>query len=235
MPRAFLRADWRRIAIVTFAVPDEAVAAHLPPGTEPDRWEGSALASVVAFEFEDTRVLGIPALGHRAFPEWNLRVYAREGSSGRRGVVFVRELVRSRLVAGLARLLYDEPYLAVPYRHSRHAMGDGEAVEHVVTVGGRDHRYAFVAGGALAEPGESSLAHFLKEQAWGFGTTRAGRRAEYCVEHPRWRIYPETRFDLDVDFGRLYGPRWSFLEAATPISRIVAEGSAIAVFPRVLV
>jgi uncharacterized protein YqjF (DUF2071 family) len=234
--RVFLTADWLRLAIVTFAVPDEALAPHLPPGTEPDRWQGSALASLVAFEFERTRVMGVAALGFRTFPEWNLRFYVRAPGTGgvRRGVVFVRELVPNRVVAGIARALYNEPYSAAPYAVERHAVGDGVSVSHLVRDGGKMHRFAFLAGGRPVLPPEDSLDHFLKEQEWGFGTTRGGQRAAYRVEHPAWRIYPETRFDLAVDCGVLYGERWAFLDRATPISRLVAEGSAVKVFARTL-
>lgn len=230
-PRAFLTAEWRRLALVTFAVPDDVVAPILPPGTEPDRWNGSALASVVAFEFVDTAVLGMPAFFFRHFPEWNLRTYVRELAPGtRRGVTFVRELVASRLVAGIARASYGEPYSAVPYRLERHPLGASEAVAHEVEVGGRVHRLAFVAGGEPFVPAETSLEHFLKEQEWGFGPARKnGRSTLYRVSHPRWAVYPETRIDLDASLRILYGERWAFLDAAIPISKMVAVGSRIEV------
>lgn len=234
----FLSAEWHRLALVTFAVPDEALTPHLPPGCEPDRWEGSAVASAVAFEFERTRVLGLPGLLWSRFPEWNLRFYVTApgapGGPRRRGVCFVRELVGERLTAWIARGVYNEPYVRVPYDFERHPLGDGHAMDHRVTYGGRTHRFAFVAGGTPYKPASDTLAHFLKEQEWGFGATRGGVRAAYRVEHPVWRLYPETRFDLDVDFGLLYGPRWAFLNQATPISRVVAEGSGVTVGTRIL-
>lgn len=230
----FLTAEWRRLALVTFRVPDEVLQPLLPPGTVPDRWEGSALASVVAFEFEKTALFGIPALGFRSFPEWNLRFYLRqgEGEPACRGVAFVREFVPSAVVAGIARSLYNEPYLAVPYEFERHPVGEGTGVGHAIQFGGKTHRFRFLAGGEPFLPSETSLDHFLKEQAWGFGITRSGLRVSYRVEHAPWRVYPETRFDLEADFSLLYGPRWAFLDRATPLSKIVAEGSPIKVFAR---
>jgi len=59
--------------------------------------------SLVAFDVRDTRVRGVAWPGLRDFPEVNLRFYVREGD--RRGVVFIRELVPSRAVALVARLL----------------------------------------------------------------------------------------------------------------------------------
>ncbi len=231
--RPFLTAEWRRLGLVTFAVPGELVARHLPPGLEPDRWEGNALASLVAFEFQNVCVLGVPALGFRSFPEWNLRLYAREeGAEKRRGVVFVREFVPSTVVAGVARLLYNEPYTAVRYRATAKDEEGTIAVEHVIAwPGPRRFRFAFVAGGEPTVQEEGSLAHFLKEQQWGFGKTRKGNRTTYRVEHPTWRTYEDARFDLDLDAGTLYGDAWAFLNHATPISKFAIEGSAIRVFP----
>ena len=55
----FLTAGWRDLVLVTYAVPPEALAPHLPPGCEPDLREGKAFVSLVAFDFVDTRVLGV--------------------------------------------------------------------------------------------------------------------------------------------------------------------------------
>lgn len=229
----FLTAEWRRLALVTFAVPDAALAPHLPPGIVPDRWEGSAVASLVAFEFLNTKIFGVPVYGFRNFPEWNLRFYVKD-ETGRRGVGFVKELVPGRVCATIARVVYNEPYETVRYDFDRQDIGGGASLEHVVTVRGRRHRIAFQAAGEPSFPGEETLAHFLKEQDWGYGTTRGGRRAAYHVTHPRWRVYPETSFEVDVDAHSLYGEGWAFLNDLSPISRIVAEGSSVKVYPRIV-
>ena len=97
----FLTARWANLALLTYRVPPGALAPYLPPGTEPDVRDGSAFASLVGFDFLDTRVLGIPWPGFRNFPEFNLRIYVRRGNE--RGVVFIREVVPQRLVAWVAR------------------------------------------------------------------------------------------------------------------------------------
>ncbi|MBF5042025.1 DUF2071 domain-containing protein [Aggregicoccus sp. 17bor-14] len=219
--RPFLTARWQDLLLVTWPVPDALLQPHLPAGLELDRHEGQALVSLVAFDFTDTRVLGVPWPGYTRFPELNLRFYVREG--GRRGVCFLREYVPSRLVAGLARVLYNEPYRAVPYRR--------EAGAHVLEVGRRRHRIGWRAQGPLCTPPEDSLAHFLKEHAWGFGQTRGGTLQRYEVRHPVWRTWEQVEPQLDVDLGLLYGEKWAVLQDAPPLSVIAAEGSAIRVFP----
>ncbi|MCA9601635.1 MAG: DUF2071 domain-containing protein [Polyangiales bacterium] len=216
----FLTASWRDLCLVTWAVPDALLAPHVPAGLELDRWEGSALVSLVAFRFEDTRVFGLPWPGFTAFPELNLRVYVRRGDC--RGVCFVREYVPSPVVAWIARTVYNEPYRAAPYR--------AEATRHVLNVGGRKHSIEWDTRGAAEVPGPDTLAHFLKEHDTGFGRARSGETRAYRVEHPTWRAWLDVESELDVDFGLLYGNEWSVLGTMAPRSVIVAEGSPVQVF-----
>jgi hypothetical protein len=137
-------------------------------------------------------------------------------------VVFIRELVPSRLIAWIARTLYNEPYRRVPYRR--------DAADHVLRAGGREHRIAWTRSGALMTPSETSLEHFLKEHELGVGRARSGAPQMYRVAHPVWRIWPKTEVSLQVDFGRLYGEAWGFLGDRAPVSSIAAEGSAVEVF-----
>jgi uncharacterized protein YqjF (DUF2071 family) len=227
--RPFLTAQWSDLLLVTYAVPTDVLEAHLHPGLTPDLWSGSAHVSLVAFRFLDTRVLGVSVPGHRDFPEVNLRAYVRHG--GDRGVMFVRELVPSRLVAAVARLGYNEPYAAAPI-----TVGVEREVERASVraqfdwkFGGMMHRLAMTGSEATLLPATGSDAYLTKEHEWGFGRTRGGRLLRYRVSHPEWPVRTVTAVDLSVDFGRLYGPGWEFLNAATPTSTLFAVGSPVAV------
>jgi hypothetical protein len=218
----FLTARWQDLLLVTYAVPDALLTPRLPPGLALDRWAGDALVSLVAFDFLDTRVLGVPWPGFVNFPELNLRFYVREIDSDRRGVCFVREYVPSAFISGIARALYNEPYVGADYVK--------EGADHVLRVGGRSHRVAWRAAGDLEIAPEGGMRHFLKEHEWGYGVTRRGARLNYRVEHPPWRTWASVTPALDVDFGMLYGDEWAFLNETTPRSAILAEGSEVAVF-----
>ena len=108
------------VALLSYPVPDELLVPRLPPGLALDRLADRAFVSLVAFDFVETRVGGVPWPGFTRFPEVNLRFYVREGD--RRGVVFIAELVPSRVVTVLARLLYNEPYRVAALRE-RHPDG----------------------------------------------------------------------------------------------------------------
>ncbi len=229
MERAFLSARWSNLVLVTYAVPPAVLAPWMPPGGRADTRDGSAFVSLVAFDFLDTRVLGVRWPGFVDFPEVNLRFYVQR--DGRRGVSFVRELVPSRLVAGIARLLYNEPYRRAAMK-SRVEEGAGvRTVEHEVRWQGRTHRLRAEGGLPAHRPGPDSVEHFFKEHDLGYGRTRAGRLLTYRVEHPEWDVLREPRVSLDWDFARVYGPEWAFLNAAEPRSVVLAVGSRVAVSP----
>jgi uncharacterized protein len=227
--RPFLTARWSDLLLVTYAVPADVLEPYLHPALEPDLWSGSAHVSLVAFRFLETRVLGVSVPGYRNFPEVNLRAYVRHGAD--RGVVFVRELVVSRLVAAVARLGYNEPYVAAPI-----AVGVERDLERASVrahfewrFGGMMHRLAMTGSEATSFPAPGSEAFLTKEHEWGFGRTRGGRLLRYRVSHPEWPIRTVTAVDVRVDFGTLYGPAWGFLNTATPASALFAVGSSVAV------
>jgi uncharacterized protein YqjF (DUF2071 family) len=228
---SFLTAEWKHLCLFTYAVDPERLLPHLPPGLTLDTRGGRAFVSLVAFDFLNTRVLGMSLPGYRDFPEINLRFYVKQGET--RGVAFIREYVPRRLVAWLARTLYNEPYKAARMtshvRESEHAL----EVEHMLSISGRTQRLRVLARRNESVPGDDSTAHFFKEHSWGFGRSRRGQLLRYEVRHPVWATYPVERFDLDWEFGRVYGPEWADLSQATPVSVVLARGSAIRVSPRV--
>ena len=62
----FLTAVWSDLALFSYAIPAEVLTPYLPPGLEPDLWQGQAYCSLVAFDFTQTRVLGwsVPLPAH---------------------------------------------------------------------------------------------------------------------------------------------------------------------------
>src|SRR3990172_10096144 len=105
--RPSLTARWSTLAILTYEVPPALLDPHVPAGLTLDRRGGSAFASLVAFDFQDTRVWGGAWPGLRRVPAINLRFYVRRGN--RRGVVFIREFVPQPVVSWLPRALSHEP------------------------------------------------------------------------------------------------------------------------------
>jgi uncharacterized protein len=118
--RPFLTAEWRNLLMLNYELERRVLQPYVPAGTELDAWQGRTFVSLVAFLFADTRVLGVPIPRHRTFEEVNLRFYVKRqvGDEVRRAGVFIREVVPRVAIATVARLMYNEPYVALPMRHS---------------------------------------------------------------------------------------------------------------------
>ena len=238
--------------MLNYEVDPAILAPFVPPGTELDSWQGKTVASIVGFEFADVRVLGAPIPFHRHFEEINLRFYVRRRTpdGSRRGVVFIRELVPLRTVAFLARLLYGEPYKALPIRRfsrtvpmppaAQGARARGRATTVGYTWYGDDTWNRVEATADTTQPPRQpepgSEEEFITDHAYGYGT-RHGRTIEYVVEHPTWPCWNamKTRFDFNADTLRtLYGEDFApYLES--PRSAYLVEGSPVTVrSPRVI-
>lgn len=116
----FLSAKWQHLAMINYEIDPSVLDPFIPKGTEIDLWNGKAYISLRGFMFLDTYVRGIPIPFHRNFEEVNLRFYIKkcDGTAGeRRGVAFIKEIVPRSGIAYLARLLYNENYVALPMNH----------------------------------------------------------------------------------------------------------------------
>jgi uncharacterized protein YqjF (DUF2071 family) len=228
--RQFLTARWQDLAIITYAVPRELLAGRVPAGLELDEREGQVFVSLVAFDFRGCRVMGVGWPGMTDFPEVNLRYYVRERATGRRGVIFIREFVRSRLITAAARWIYGEPYVAIPMSSGVTRARGRVRVEHKLTPRGTSPvRIALEADDVCYTPDASSVEHFFKEHSWGYGVRR-GRTLVYEVGHPAWQVCRGARAELDIDFGAVYGREWGALNGMKPWHVMLAVGSPVEVW-----
>jgi uncharacterized protein YqjF (DUF2071 family) len=232
----FLTAEWRYLAMLNYRVTPELVRPYVPAGTELDEWRGVTYLSVVGFLFRNTRVLGAPIPFHRHFEEVNLRCYVRRevGGEVRRGVTFLRELVPRRAIAIVARLAYNEPYLAMPMRHRWDTVDQTTGAPREVEYGWRTRRswsaimVEPVGVGRALAPG--SEEEFITEHYWGYTRQRDGGTIEYKVEHPPWRVWQVRNAQLDGDVAAIYGAELALALRGAPESAFLADGSQVRVF-----
>lgn len=232
MSQPFLTAQWRYLAMLNFEVDESVLAPLVPKGTELDDWKGRHFVSLVGFLFLDTHVLGLPAFLHKDFEEVNLRFYARRLVDGeqRHGVVFIRELVPLPLVAGVARLTYNEPYRTVPMRYSI-VKTDSElqSVEYEFGEALDLCRLGIHVEGEPARIQPGSEEEFFSQREWGFTRQRDGGTVEYRVDHARWNVWPATGCQLDGSLGEFYDEPFASILTEAPASAFVADGSAVVV------
>ena len=229
MSRPFLTATWSNLVIVTWEVEPRLLTPHLPPTLHLDLRDSMAFVSLVAFQFLGTRVRGVAVPGHTDFDEVNLRFYVRK--PGYRGVTFIREFVPLSAVSLIARLLYNEPYRTAPVRGRIESGADDIVAAYEVDLDGQAHTLTATGQKPAFRPDNTAIEHFLMEQKWGFGRTRAGQMLRYEVEHLPWHIYTVGSYALDMDFAALYGQEWAVLSEIEPRSIIFSPGSPVTVWP----
>jgi len=219
--------------MLNYVASEELLAPLVPAGVELDRWRGTLYVSAVGFLFRDTRVLGVPVPAHRTFPEVNLRFYVRREADDetRRGVVFVRELVPRRAIALVARVLYNEPYRALPMRYAIVADGlRGSTMrEYAWRASTEWTRLSARTIGPSRILEAESEEEFITEHYWGYTRQRDGGTVEYRVSHPRWNVWTATDARLDGDLALVYGDAFARVLNGPPRSAFVADGSPVVV------
>ena len=232
--RPFLTARWEDLLLLNFACPRNLLEPVVPSGTSLDLWRGTALVSLVGFMFRDTKVRGVSIPGHRTFEEVNLRFYVRrETADGiRRAVVFIRELVPRRVIAEVAKRVYNEPYVALPMAHRTSLEpSSGGSAEYTWRHRGATFAMRGEANGPAEESEEGSEAEFITEHYWGYTRQRDGTTLEYRVDHPRWKVWTLEGAAFTGPAESLYGANFASVLRAPPRSAFLALGSPVAVYP----
>jgi uncharacterized protein len=233
-PPPFLTAEWRHLAMLNYEVDPAVLRPLVPAGTELDTWQRHTYVSIVGFLFLDTRVKGVAIPFHRNFEEVNLRFYVTRQAidGGRRGVVFVKEIVPRAAIALAARIIYGENYIALPMHHElAQPFGDRRTrtVSYSWRFRGRENRLELSVDGESADIPAGSQAEFITEHYWGYARRRDGTTTEYRVEHPRWRVSAATNCHLDCDVAALYGPQFVESLRKPPVSAFLVDGSRVTV------
>ncbi|MEW6126641.1 MAG: DUF2071 domain-containing protein [Acidobacteriota bacterium] len=233
--KVFLTAEWKYLTMLNFEIEPDILRPYVPAGTELDTWNGKTFVSVVGFLFLNTKVLGLAIPFHRNFEELNLRFYVRhQASEGwRRGVVFIKEIVPRFAIATVARVVYNENYVAMPMRHQleieNHNLKNNSQVEYGWRHRG-DWNFLRVRIAGESKPlvsGEE--AEFITEHYWGYAAQKDGGAVEYQVDHPPWQVWQVSSAQLHCDAKAIYGEKFVDALSAKPSSAFVAEGSAIIV------
>lgn len=228
----FLKAEWRKLAIINYEINPDLLLKYLPKGTELDFYKGKCYISVVGFMFLNTRLLGLPIPFHRNFEEVNLRFYVKKNENGerKRGVVFIKEIVPKPALSLVANTVYKENYHTMPMKNRIHH----QEKELLIQYSWKDKSWHFIQITAenIAKPMEAnSEFEFITEHYYGF-TKKEEKTSEYEVCHPKWNCYQVKEYKLKIDFQKIYGEDFERLNHQEPISVMLAEGSEIEVKPK---
>lgn len=231
MLETFLSARWENIIMANYAVDSELLMPYLPKGVELDFHEGKTYVSLVGFLFKDTKLFSIPIPILGTFEEINLRFYVKrtEGSTVKRGVVFINETVPYQAVAWMANKLYKEHYTVVPTK-SRFKITS--SIKHIVyqwQVAKIWNTISVVAKTEKLPMKPGSIEEFIFEHYYGYTKISNHKTEEYRINHPSWLVNEIQEYDIDCDFNAMYGTDFSHLSNLQPDSIMIAEGSAVSV------
>ncbi len=226
-PGRFLTAEWKNLLMLNYVVDPTLLHRFVPAGTELDEFGGRTYVSLVGFEFNRTRVLGVSVPFHRSFEEVNLRFYVLRGQ--RRGVVFIRELVPRFAIAAVARFAFGENYSCVVMDH-RIRNGEGIQVQYSWGSGSGTCSMRIEANDAGSVPDDGTLSQFITEHYWGYTQRQGEGCLEYEVQHPRWIVREGKAASFSGNAAFYYGGEFGEVLARPPDSAFLADGSPVTVF-----
>jgi uncharacterized protein YqjF (DUF2071 family) len=230
MKSIFLTAEWRKLAMANYVISPDVLRPYIPPHTELDLYEGKCYVSLIGFMFLNTKLKGIKIPFHSSFEEVNLRFYVRykEGNEWQRGAVFISEVVPKIMISLVANTLYKEHYSTLPMKHQ---WEENDQTIKVNYAWKKEKWFNFSVN--AAKPAlpliQGSEEEFITEHYWGYTQIGNQKTSEYGVEHPRWDIYKVKDYEINLDFGLMYGKDFEFLNKEIPSSVFLAEGSDICV------
>ncbi len=231
MTDTFLSARWENLIMANYAVDPEVLKPYLPNGVELDMYKHKAYVSLVGFMFKKTSLFQIPIPFLGTFEEINLRFYVKrvDGTSVKRGVVFINETVPYKMVAWLANKLYKEHYTVIPTKNLIDNSGPTNKVQFDWKT---DHKWNHLSVTTSKEREHmivGSIEEFIFEHYYGYTKINDQSTEEYKVNHPRWKVNQVLEHRIDCDFTAMYGKDFSFLNDQTADSVIFAEGSAVTI------
>ena len=168
--KIFLKAAWRNLLIANYTCNEEILKKYLPAHIELDTFNGQHLISLVAFQFLETKVLGIKFPFHTNFPEVNLRFYVKYNDKGtwKRGVVFIKEIVPKHALTLVANTLYGEHYETMPMTHNWSTYPLKQVIEYKWFKKTKWHSIKVETELDTFEIKEGSEEEFITEHYWGY-------------------------------------------------------------------
>ncbi len=227
----FLKAKWENLVMINYEVDPGILLPHLPSATELDNYNNKTLVSVVGFMFNDSKVFGIKWPFHSFFEEVNLRFYVKHfnGTTWKRGVVFVSEIVPRFVIAKLANILYHEHYSAKPMKHKIIVKGSEILIDYRWKHRNDWNSINVTAEASLKAIIPGSEEEFIFEHYWGYNKYNENTTIEYGVEHDMWQVQKVKEWSLNCDVASLYGKEFVPYLSAEPRSVFLAKGSEVVI------
>ncbi|MFM8618508.1 MAG: YqjF family protein, partial [Opitutaceae bacterium] len=156
---AVMRQRWIDLLFLHWEVPVDVILPTLPPGLEPDTFDGRAFLGIVPFRMDKVRPAFLPALpGVSYFPELNLRTYVRD-RAGVPGVWFYSLDAGNRVAVAIARKFFHLPYHAARMEMRRGDRAGSISFSSRRRATGDESWFDWSPGAALPAPTAGSREH----------------------------------------------------------------------------
>ncbi len=218
--------------MANYKVPQSTLKKYIPYNTELDILNEDCYVSLVGFMFLNVKVKGLKIPYHNNFEEVNLRFYVKHkdetNNEWKRGVVFIKEIVPKPAIVFVANTVYGENYETMEMEH------EWKINDNKLEIGyswkKNEWNKIKVISSAQDKPIlKGSIEEFITEHYWGYTKLGDKKTSEYGVEHPRWNQYEVLKYETEVDYGKIYGDEFAFMNYEKPVSVLLAEGSEIKV------
>lgn len=196
--------SWNELSFLHWPFQPDDVARVLPPGLEPDLFDGAAWVGLVPFKMNDIRMPMTPSMPWlSSFPETNIRTYVR-GPDGVDGVFFLSLDITRLVTTVVARTTYRLPYVwsdmsiergpaSMEYR-SRRRWPATNLQGDPVTSATSDVSIAIRE--AIAPADLTEFDHYLTAR-WGLWTQLKRGLSYARVDHPAWPLLRATALRHD--------------------------------------
>lgn len=234
MKTYILLAEWNNLVMANYIVHKELLLPYLPAKTELDFFDGKCYVSLVGFMYLNTKMRGFSVPFHINFEEVNLRFYVRYNDHGcwKKGVAFIKEIVPRHAISLVANSIYRQNYVTMSMRHFHQTDGDFLEAGYEWKFKDKWNRLSAKAHKKTMPIGKGGHEEFIADHYWGYRKYSNATTHEYEVEHPRWELFKVADYDVDCNFGALYGPEFTILNKMKPASVLMVKGSEIRVHPR---
>lgn len=228
--KIFLSAEWVNLIHVSYKVNPNLLLQNVPPNLELDTIGGEAVITLVAFDFKNTKVKGVPVPAYGNFSEINLRYNVKDKQDNFKGVVFIKELIPRSAIAFAANMLYNEKYETASIKSVNEELPETFKISYSLKMDKSNYNLTAILKKRTSTPPEDSVEHRIKQRDAGFGKTRDGKTLIYRVDHSLWELYPLVDFRHNIDFRKVFGDEWKFLNEEKEFNVMVAKGSPVNVY-----
>jgi uncharacterized protein len=170
--------EWHNVVMLHWRVPLHLIAALLPPGLEPDTFEGEAWVSWLGFTVKKMRPRALPSVPYMStFEEVNLRTYVTQ--NGQPGIYLLSAEAGKCLTAYLARIITGIPYVMVPIKTKPGLMCIQNTVHHF------NARVNYSSSGPVED--KTPLDYWLTERH-SLYVQQNKKLFRYDIHHKEWKL-----------------------------------------------